>query len=212
MELLYLQKLVYFTVGLITILNPLAAAAIMVSLLGSKPSKDEVEGVSRKASLTVFTASVITVFTGDLIFRVFGINLPSIKVIGGIVLLVLALDMIQGKISKTKHSQSESQEAKEKEDISIVPLGIPILFGPGVITTLIVFKVKNPDTVSLILLVFAIFISSFATYLVLKNGYLLVKVLGITGLKIATRIMGLIVGAIAAEFLVSGIKSLWMGS
>ena len=123
----YLERFFYFTLGLITILNPLAAAAIMVSILGETANPNEAKKISLKTSLTVFIAALITIFAGDFIFKLFGINLPSLKVIGGILLFKLSLDMLQGEISNTKHTKEESNEAKEKEDISIVPLGIPIL-------------------------------------------------------------------------------------
>ncbi len=204
-----LQVFFHFTVGLLTILNPVAAAAIMVSLLPSKIEKSEINSISIKTTLTVLTASLTTVIFGDLILKLFGINIHSIKVIGGIVLLVLALNMIRGQVSETKHSTEETEEAKEKDDISIIPLGIPVLFGPGVIATLIVFKVKASSLLDLILLVISIVISSIIIYIILRNAVFLNKFLGITGLKITTRIMGLIVGAIASQFIVDGVKFLW---
>lgn len=205
----YLERFFYFTLGLITILNPLAAAAIMVSILGETANPNEVGKISFKTSLTVFVASLITLFAGDFIFKLFGINLPSLKVIGGVLLFKLSLDMLQGEISNTKHTKEESNEAKEKEDISIVPLGIPILFGPGVLTTLIVLKTRYNDIISLGLLLGAVLVSSLIVYLVLRYSYAIVNFIGVTGLKIATRIMGLVVGAIASEFLISGLKELW---
>ena len=209
MEFEYIKTFLHFTIGLLTILNPIAAAAIMVSLLPSVPSKQEINSISRKTSITVFIASLSTVFLGDLIFKIFGINIYSIKVIGGVVLFVLALSMIKGQISETKHSSEESEEAKEKEDISIIPLAIPVLFGPGVIATLIIFKTKSQSILDLALLVFSIVLSSLMVFFTLKNAVFLNRLLGVTGIKITTRIMGLIVGAIAAQFIVSGIKALW---
>ncbi len=209
MDLVYIKTFLHFTIGLLTILNPIAAVAIMVSLLPPSISKKEINNISIKTSLTVLIASLVTVFLGDIIFKIFGINIHSIKVIGGIVLLVLALSMIKGQISETKHSTEESEEAKEKEDISIIPLGIPVLFGPGVIATLIIFKIKSQSLIDISLLVLAIFVSTIVVYFTLKNAIFLNKLLGITGIKIATRIMGLIVGAIASQFIVSGVKSLW---
>ncbi len=204
-----LKLLLHFTIGLLTILNPIAAAAIMVSLISPDTSKKEINSISIKTSLTVLIASILTVLLGDFIFKLFGINVHSIKIIGGIVLIVLALSMIKGQISETKHSTEESDEAKEKEDISIIPLGIPILFGPGVIATLIIFKFKSETYTDLVLLIISIFISTFFVYFSLKNAVILNKILGITGLKITTRIMGLVVGAIASQFIVSGVKALW---
>jgi len=85
-NLLYLKKFLYFTVTLITIMNPVAAAAITVSILGPEAEPKEVSRIALKASLTVLIASLLTLFAGDFIFKLFGINLPSLKVIGGLIL------------------------------------------------------------------------------------------------------------------------------
>ena len=209
-NLLYLKKFLYFTVTLITIMNPVAAAAITVSILGPEAEPKEVSRIALKASLAVLIASLLTLFAGDFIFKLFGINLPSLKVIGGLILILLALDMLRGRVSETQHTKEETEEAMEKEDISIVPLAIPILFGPGTLTTLIILKSRHSDPISLMLLVGAVITATFITYLILRNSYLLVEVLGITGVKIATRLMGLVVGAIGAEFLINGVKKLWL--
>ena len=209
MEVEIVKTFLHFTIGLLTILNPIAAAAIMVSLLPSSVSEKEINSISIKTSLTVLIASLATVLLGDFIFKIFGINVYSIKVIGGVVLFVLALSMIKGQISETKHSSEETEEAKEKEDISIIPLGIPVLFGPGVIATLIIFKIKSNSFIDLGLLILSIFISTIVVFFSLRNAIILNKILGVTGMKITTRIMGLIVGAIASQFIVSGVKALW---
>ncbi len=209
MEIEAIKTFLHFTIGLLTILNPIAAAAIMVSLLPSSISKKEINSISVKTSLTVLISSLVTVLLGDFIFKIFGINVYSIKVIGGVVLFVLALSMIKGQISETKHSSEETQEAKEKEDISIIPLGIPVLFGPGVIATLIIFKIKSHSIFDLGLLILSIVVSTVVVFFTLKNAVILNKILGVTGMKITTRIMGLIVGAIASQFIISGVKALW---
>jgi len=205
-----IQLILYNSLGIITILNPIAAAAIMLLLLSHKTTKEEILNISKMASLTILIAAIATVFFGDLIFKLFGINLLSIKLIGGIVLLTIYLNMIQGQIGTGEtHSEEEAHEAKQKDDISIIPLGIPILFGPGVIATLIVLKTKSSTIFEQLMLYAAILISVVVVYLTLRNAHFISKFLKITGLKIATRIMGLIVGAIASQFIVSGAKGLW---
>ncbi|MDD2951009.1 MAG: MarC family protein, partial [Sulfuricurvum sp.] len=139
----------------------------------------------------------------------FGINSSSVMVIGGIVLLLMSIQMVQGKIPETSHSVEESKVAMLKENISVIPIGIPILFGPGVISTLMIFKAKSSNIVEIALLLIAVMISGWLIYLTLRNAIFLTKVLGVSGLKIMTRIMGLIVGAIAAQFIIFGIKALW---
>jgi len=202
-----MREILFDTISLLTILNPIAAAAIMVSLV----KYSEIKEVSKKTSFAVFIASVITMFMGGIILKLFGINLPSIKAIGGVVLLLIAINMIQGKeIVATNQTQEEHQAAQNKNDIAIIPLAIPILFGPGVITTIIVLSEKSKTLIQKSYLLCAIFLASFTTYLVLRNASYISKILGVNGLKIVTRLMGLIIGAIAFLFLVGGIKELWV--
>jgi len=205
-----IQTFMHFTIGIITILNPIAAAAIMLSLITPPVSDNDIKVTSKKTSLAVLISSLFVILLGDLALKFFGINVFSIKVIGGIILLLIAISMIQGKfVEKTRHSTSEKREAIEKEDISVIPLAIPILVGPGTMATLLVFRIKAVTLVDFFLLIISIFVSSFVVYITLRNAVLLTRFLGITGLKIVTRIMGLIVGAIGSQFIVSGVKALW---
>jgi multiple antibiotic resistance protein len=201
-----LNEILFSTISLVTILNPIAAAAIMLSFV----KYSEIPLVSKKASLTVFISSVITMIAGGALLKFFGINIPSIKAIGGVVLLIMAINMIQGKsITSINSTDKEKLAAQEKDDVAIIPLAIPILFGPGVITTIIVLNEKTNTIQDKIVLFISILLSSLITYAVLRNGSYISKILGVNGLKIVTRIMGLIIGAIAFLFLVGGVKSLW---
>ena len=209
----YVSTLLHDTVALVTILNPLAAASIMISMI-SPATPTIIRPVAWRATLTVLIASLVTLFTGELIFKLFGINVLSIKVIGGIILMMIAINMAYGQASKSRHTPEERDEAEEKEDISVIPLGIPILFGPGVIATIIVLNNTNTQTYgstwSYTLVTLSILLSIVTVYLSLRHAGIINRFLGVTGMKILTRIMGLIVGAIAAQFLVGGIKGLWM--
>jgi len=203
-----IKEILFDTISLVTILNPIAAAAIMLSLV----KYSDIPSVSKKTSLTVFISMVVTMFTGGWILKIFGINIPSIKAIGGVVLLIIALNMIQGReVAPTNSTKDEHEAAQEKNDVAIIPLGIPILFGPGVIATVIVLAEKSHTLVEKGILLVAIFVSSLLVYLTLINAVYISKFLGVNGLKIVTRLMGLVIGAIAFLFLVGGIKALWMG-
>jgi multiple antibiotic resistance protein len=200
------KLLLFDTISLLTILNPIAAAAIMLSLV----KYSEIPEVSRKTSLVVFVASVVTMLAGGFILKLFGINIPSIKAIGGVVLLIIALNMIQGKeIAPTNATKEEHKAAENRDDVAIIPLGIPILFGPGVITTIIVLSERAITFHQKAILLISIMLSSFVVYLTLRNAIFISKLLGVNGLKIVTRLMGLIIGAIAFLFLVGGVKALW---
>jgi multiple antibiotic resistance protein len=204
-----LKTILFDTISLITILNPIAAAAIMVSLV----KYSDISSVSKTTSLTVLIASLITMIAGGWVLKIFGINLPSIKAIGGVVLLIIALNMIQGReVAPTNATKDEHEAAQEKDNIAIIPLAIPVLFGPGVITTIIVLSEKSKKFIDKGALFCSIVISSFIIYIILRNAVYISKFLGVNGLKIVTRIMGLIIGAISFLFLVGGVKALWLMS
>ena len=203
------KEVLFDTISLVTILNPIAGAAIMLSLV----KYSEIPEVSKKTSITVFVSSVITMLLGGIILKIFGINIPSIKAIGGVVLLIIALNMVQGKsIAPTNSTPKEHEAAAQRDDVSVIPLAIPILFGPGVITTIIILSEKSKSLIEKGILFGAILLSSIIVYLTLRNAAYISKFLGVNGLKITTRIMGLIIGAISFLFLVGGIKALWIGA
>ncbi len=209
----YFSSILHDTIALITILNPIAAASIMISMLAQDASRQTIAPIANKATLTVLIASLITLFSGEFIFKIFGINVLSLKVIGGVILMLIAINMAYGHQSKSRHTQEETEEAEEKDDISVVPMGIPILFGPGVIATIIVLNsnlVQEHNTVKAYSIeVIAIVSASLVVYITLRNASAIYRLLGVTGMKILTRIMGLVVGAIAVQFIVSGVKGLW---
>ncbi len=206
-----LSQVIYNTISLITIIDPVAGAATMLSLLPASAAPRETSRIAWRSSVTVLVASVVTVLFGDVIFRIFGINIMSVQAIGGVILLLLSIDMIQGKMEpSTRHSEEETDEAMSKGDVSIIPLGIPMLFGPGVITTLVVFKSHAASMEQKGVLFLSILISVGTVYLALRFADLLSRMLGVTGLRITNRIVGLIVGAIAVQFIVTGVKGLWM--
>jgi multiple antibiotic resistance protein len=204
-----LKEILFDTVSLVTILNPIAAAAIMISLV----KYSDIPSVSKITSFTVLISSVVTMIAGGWILKLFGINLPSIKAIGGVVLLIIALNMVQGKeVAPTNSTKDEHEAAQEKDNVAIIPIAIPILFGPGVITTIIVLSEKSKNLLDKGALFFSIILASIVVYIILRNATFISKVLGINGLKIVTRLMGLIIGAIAFLFLIGGVKALWLMS
>ena len=208
----YISLILHDTVALITIINPIAAASIMVTMLPDEATQT-IRPIAFKATLTVIVASLVTLFGGEYIFKFFGINVFALKIIGGIILMLIAVNMAYGYQSKNRHSTEEHKEAEDKEDISVVPIGIPILFGPGSIATIIVLNsnISHQLTlpISYTIVSIAILLASVIVFFTLFYATNINRILGVTGMKILTRIMGLIVGAIAAQFLVSGIKSLW---
>jgi len=202
---LFLQQAITF----FAIIDPIGVSAVMLSLLHVNVTKDEISKVAYKSTITVIIAFFVVLITGDLILKMFGINVNSLKVIGGIVLILMALTMIQGSTKEAKIiNDDEKSEIKEHEDLSVIPIAIPIIFGTGLFTTIIILKHQNETLLGAISMSLAFLVNAFLLYVVFKNSIYIKRYLGLTGQNIITKLMGLIVGAISVQFIVSGIVEL----
>ena len=163
--------------------------------------------MARKAAVTCFIVLTSFALAGTLIFRMFGITLPAFEIAGGIVLLLIGIDMLEAKRSPTQESSGETEEAASKEDAGIVPLGIPMLAGPGAISSVMVL-VGQANHREMVAIVAAIAITAFVSYWVLAGAEGVRRVMGETGIRILVRIMGLLLMALAVQFFVNGMTDL----
>ena len=165
--------------------------------------------IARKASLTAFVLLTAFALAGQLIFRIFGITLPAFEIAGGIILLLIGLDMLNARRSPTQETEPDAEAAALKEDAGIVPLGIPMLAGPGSITSVMVLVGQAQGQWSLIAAILAaIGITAFTCYLVLGNSDRVASALGETGIRILVRIMGLLLVSLAVQYFVNGLTDL----
>jgi len=152
--------------------------------------------------------SVITIisfaFTGQLLFNFWGISVNSFRVVGGVILFIMGMDMLQARLGQVKIKDSEVKSYVT--DISITPLAIPMICGPGAITNSIVLMEDANTLPKQIILIISIVLIMFLTYLILYSSSKLIKLLGQTGINVMMRIMGLIVMVIAVEFFFNGLK------
>ena len=187
-------------------MDPIGISALALSLLSTNITKTEITTVAKKSTLTIIIAFFVVLVTGDLILRIFGIDENSLKVMGGIVLILMAISMVNGSAEK-----NQKQIGKNNEELSVIPIGIPIAFGTGLFTTIIIFKHQAETFLDILSITFAFCINALLFFLILKNSIYIKKYLGLTGQNIITKLMGLIVGAIAVQFIVSGIVTLAKG-
>jgi len=204
----FFNLLLQHTITMMAIVDPLGVSAIMLSLLPSSATKEDVTKIAFKSTMTIVIAFVVVLLLGNLLLKLFGIELDSIKVMGGLVLLLMAIKMVNGASEGKNQTKEEREEIKTCEDFSVIPLAIPITFGPGIFATIVILKGHTHSFIELVALVLAFLIVALAVYLSFKNSIYIKKYLGITGQKIISRLMGLIVGAIAVQFVLSGSASL----
>ena len=164
--------------------------------------------IARKASLTALIFLSAFAVAGQYIFRMFGITLPAFEIAGGIILLLIGLDMLEAKRSPTQESSEELHAAASKGDAGIVPLGIPMLAGPGAITSVIVVVGQAQTKWQMGAILGSIAITAAICYLVLGNSDKVARVMGETGVRILVRIMGLLLVALAVQYFVNGLVDL----
>ena len=204
----FLNLLLQHTITMMAIVDPLGVSAIMLSLLPQNTTKEAIDKIAFKATMTIIVAFFVVLVTGNFLLNLFGIEIDSLKVMGGIVLLLTAIKMVQGSMESKNQTEEEREEAIKNDEFSVIPLGIPITFGPGIFATIIILRGHAENITSVAALVIGYLIVALSVYLAFKNSIYLRKYLGITGQKIVSRLMGLIVGAIAVQFVVGGISTL----
>ena len=156
-----------------------------------------------------FEIAFIFAVGGDLVLRFFGITVDSLRVAGGILLFLVALDMLRGGRQQKKVTEAEMRDANTREDISVFPLAMPLLTGPGAITTVVVLMGAASTIPEKAMVLLAIVLTFVLAYYVLKFSELIDRALGITGIMVLTRILGLILGAIAVNFVATGAWNLY---
>jgi multiple antibiotic resistance protein len=171
----------------------------------SDASVAERRHVARKSALTCAIILCVFALAGSLIFRLFGITLPAFKIAGGIILLQIGIDMLQAKQSGQRSTPEETQEGTAKEDASIIPLGMPMLAGPGAISTVMVLIGESHTIWRRGVVYGAILVTSFAAYLVLAGASRVRRYMGETGIRILMRLMGLLLVALAVQFVANGL-------
>jgi multiple antibiotic resistance protein len=166
--------------------------------------------MARKGALTCFIVLTGFAVGGQLIFRMFGITLPAFEVAGGLILLLIGLDMLEARRSPTQEASGDTEEAAAKEDAGIVPLGIPMLAGPGAISSVMVLVGQVPRLWhwEMGAILGSITLTSLVSYWVLAGASRVRQVMGETGIRILVRIMGLLLVALAMQFFVNGLTDL----
>jgi multiple antibiotic resistance protein len=189
------------------LVDPFAAIPSFIAITSGAEAKRR-KRMAAKASLTCFIVLTAFAIAGRLIFRMFGITLPAFEIAGGLILLLIGIDMLEAKRSPTQESTDETEEAAAKEDAGIVPLGIPMLAGPGAISSVMVLVGQAPGHWQMVAILGSIAVTALASFLVLNGADRLRKLLGETGIRILVRIMGLLLVALAMQFFVNGLTDL----
>lgn len=186
-----------------TLINPLSTMPLFMTMT-SELSEKQRTNTAKKATLVALITIVIFALSGQLLFNFFGISVNSFRIVGGVIFFIMGMDMLQARIGQVKIKDSEVKTYIN--DISVTPLAIPMICGPGAITNSIVMMEDAYTYTRKIVLFASILLVLLITYLVFYSCSRIIKIIGQTGINVMMRLMGLILMVIAVEFFFSGLK------
>jgi multiple antibiotic resistance protein len=189
------------------LVDPFAAIPAFLAITAGADRRRQ-RRMARRGALTCFIVLMTFALAGKLIFRMFGITLPAFEIAGGVILLLIGIDMIEAKRSPTQELSDETAEATAKDDAGIVPLGIPMLAGPGAISSVMILVGQALKFWELMVVLGAISLTAWISYLILNGADRVRRMMGETGIRILVRIMGLLLVALAVQFFVNGLTDL----
>ncbi|MEP6716371.1 MAG: NAAT family transporter [Terriglobia bacterium] len=197
-------SLVAFT-SIFVLVDPVAAVPTFLAMT-DRFGRAQRRRVAARAAWTCFFVLLVFSMGGTYIFEVFGITLAAFKIAGGVILGLIGLDMLRARRSPTKETPEENEDASGREDIGIIPVGIPMLAGPGSISSVMVLMSQNNDWPHVAIIVCGIALVAAVSFLVLAAADRVSSYLHETGIRILTRMMGLLLMAIAVQFVLNGLK------
>ena len=198
-----LQFAVVSFTSLIAIVNPLGAIPMFVAMTASYTPEHR-RATLRRAIATALVLLFAFTLVGTLILRFFGITTEAFQIAGGIIFFGIGWDMLQARRSRVKTTQEEEDESAQKEDVGIIPLGIPLLAGPGAITTVIALNGQADSVGESAMVYLGIVVTLVLTWVTLTAAPFFTRRMGQTGMNVFTRLMGLIVTVIGAQFVING--------
>lgn len=205
-----LSGYIKFFVGLFALVNPIGIIPVFISMTSYQPAAER-NRTNLTANLAVAIILWTSLFLGDAILHVFGISIDSFRIAGGILVVTIAMSMISGKLGEDKQNKQEKSETAVRESIGVVPLALPLMAGPGAISSTIVWSTRYHSWVNLLAFSIAIALFAFCCWLLFRAAPMMVRVLGQTGINVITRIMGLLLMALGIEFIVTGLKASFPG-
>jgi multiple antibiotic resistance protein len=189
-----------------TIVNPVGALGPFLAMTIGEDSKRRNE-MARRSAIVSGAILAVCCAAGSVIFRFYGITIPALKIAGGVLLFFVAFDMINARTSRSKQTAEEQKEGTLKEDIAVFPMAIPLLSGPGAIVSVLVLADKAHGLEHQLAIYGAIAVTSFISFLTLREAHRVVRIMGQIGINLMSRLMGLVLAAIATQFILDGLKT-----
>jgi multiple antibiotic resistance protein len=190
--------------AIFTIVNPLGAVGPFLGMT-ARDSEEKRYSTAYRACVLAGVVLSVCAALGGFVFNFFGITLPALKIAGGFLLFLVGMDMINARTSGAKATDEEREEGNLKDDIAIFPLGIPLLSGPGSMVTVFILNERAKEPLDQAIIYLSIFITMLASLIILRQASRIAYFLGAIGINVMSRIMGLILAAIAVQFVLNGL-------
>jgi multiple antibiotic resistance protein len=197
-----------FIIALVAILDPFFAIPVFVSLTAERSPAERAQTAS-VATATVAAVLLVAALSGELLLHLMGTSLASFRVGGGIVLLLMAVSMLGAQGTPFRRTPEETEEATNKSAVGVVPLGVPLLAGPGAISAVIIQSQRSEGPLHMVLVLGCVLLVCAVLRLTLHLAEPIGRALGPIGLKVANRLLGLILAAIAVEIIAGGLRELF---
>ena len=202
-----LQYLVFCLSTLFAVINPLGITPIFVAMTEKYDSETRSK-IARKGIITGSMILIVFTLLGSIIFQFYGITVEAFQIMGGVIFFRSGMRMLDAKVGRSRTTESEREEFKDTDEIAISPIGVPLITGPGAITGVVILSGKAPTNFSVLVVLFSVIISMFIFYFILKAGNYIGQKIGIAGMRVIERMMGLILMVIAVQFIINGIETI----
>ncbi len=201
-------EIIKILIALLVLVNPISAVPMFLSLTHDN-TRSERQKIARTATIAIFLGIVFFAVAGNGLLHMLNISIGAFQVGGGILVLLIAIAMMNAKPNPTKTNDEEHMEAENKESVAVVPLAIPLLIGPGSISTVIIYASAAKNWWGIAQIILAGAIVAVLCYLAMLFADRLTRVLGQTGINIINRVMGMLLAALSVEIIVAGVKALF---
>jgi len=201
-------EIIKFIVAMTIMVNPPSSLSIFLQLT-NKYSLEQQRHIAKISMIAITTIMLITLWVGNSLLDLLGITIPSFRVAGGLILLLIGFSMLQSRESPISHTPADDVAAKERHSIAIVPLALPIIIGPGAMTTLIIAAGDYPGFFNMTLMTIVCIVLGLVMGITMYFGAPIANFVGTSVMKVVTRIMGMIIMAIAVGMLADGLAGLF---
>lgn len=199
---------VKFFLALLAIINPVGLLPVFVSLTSHQTEQERLH-TAKVANFAVIIILLVAMYAGQSILNIFSISLSAFRIAGGSLIAIIAMSMLQGKLGEVKRNQEEGREASAMESVAVVPLALPLMAGPGAISSVIVTAAANNTWVNLIGMSVSVVLFGLLSFILFSMASIICRMLGKTGINVITRLMGLIMLSISIEILATGLRGMF---